>query len=173
VKSRLARLLQSVRRPRVLPKWQRSHGTPNNLVPNICQVVVGRHEYPRVFGNDYPTPDGSGVRAYIYSVDVVEGHMATLGAPTIFEFASLDARTLGTEFRHSVLDVVQAFEKVSGQALLCRIMPQRPGDIAQSYADPTSTKTQLRWSVDRNLSMTMRDAWRWQNQNTQGHVSAR
>jgi UDP-glucose 4-epimerase len=144
-------------------------GIPNNLVPHTCQVAVGRHEYLRVFGNDYPTHDCAGVRDYIHVVDVAEGHVAALVALTRPEFAGLNARNLGTGLGCSVLDVVQAFELATGQRLAYRIRPRRPGDITQAYADPAKAKSQLAWTAKRDLQAMMRDAWRWQSMNPYGY----
>jgi UDP-glucose 4-epimerase len=144
-------------------------GIPNNLVPYTCQVAVGRHEYLRVFGNDYLTHDGTGVRDYIHVVDVAEGHVASLVALARSEFSGLNAWNLGTGRGYSVLEVVKAFELASGQRIDYRIMPRRPGDIAQTYADPAKAESQLGWTAKRDLQAMMRDAWYWQRQNPQGY----
>ncbi len=147
-------------------------GIPNNLVPYICQVAVGRHDYLRVFGNDYLTKDGTGVRDYIHVVDVAEGHAAALHWLVRHEFSGLNAWNLGTGHGNSVLDVIQAFELESGQPIPHRIMPRRPGDVAQTYADPAKAKSQLGWTAKRDLQAMMRDAWRWQSINPCGYETA-
>jgi UDP-glucose 4-epimerase len=144
-------------------------GIPNNLVPYTCQVAVGRYAYLRVFGNDYPTHDGTGVRDYIHVVDVAEGHVAALVALSRPASSGLHAWNLGTGLGYSVLDVVQAFELASGQRVVYRIMPRRSGDIAQTYADPAKAESQLGWTAKRDLQAMMRDAWHWQSNNPEGY----
>ena len=144
-------------------------GIPNNLVPYICQVAVGRHQYLRVFGNDYPTHDGTGIRDYIHVVDVAEGHAAALKTMEHEKFTGLEAYNLGTGQGYSVLDVVRAFEEARGQPIPYEVFPRRAGDIPQTYADATKAKTQLHWTAQRNLNTMMQDAWHWQCQNPQGY----
>jgi UDP-glucose 4-epimerase len=144
-------------------------GIPNNLVPYTCQVAVGRHEYLRVFGNDYPTHDGTRVRDYIHVVDVAEGHVAALVALARPEFVGFHAWNLGTGLGYSVLDVMQAFDLASGQRVAYRIMPRRPGDIAQTYADLAKAESQLGWTAKPDLQAMTRDAWRWQSMNSCGY----
>jgi UDP-glucose 4-epimerase len=129
---------------------------------------VGAHASGQI-GEDYPTHDGTGVRDYIHVVDVAEGHVAALVALARPEFSGLHAWNLGTGLGYSVLDVVQAFELASGQRVVYRIMPRRPGDIAQTYADPAKAKSQLGWTAKRDLQAMMRDAWRWQSNNPAGY----
>lgn len=147
-------------------------GIPNNLVPYICQVAVNRCDYLRVFGGDYPTPDGTGVRDYIHVMDVAEGHAAALRALESTEFVGAHAWNLGTGLGYSVLDVVRAFEAVSAQEIPYRIMPRRPGDIAQTYADPTKARNQLSWVAKRDLRSMMNDSWVWQSMNLLGYDKA-
>ncbi|MCG5532274.1 UDP-glucose 4-epimerase GalE [Halorhodospira sp. 9621] len=135
-------------------------GIPNNLVPYIAQVASGEREQLSVFGNDYPTRDGTGVRDYIHVVDLVEGHLRAL------EF--LEAQTgshvwnLGRGEGYSVLEMVRAFEQVSGQPVPYRIADRRPGDIAECWADPAKAQRELGWRAERDLATMMRDTWRWQ-----------
>jgi UDP-glucose 4-epimerase len=141
-------------------------GIPNNLMPYIMQVAVGRRESLAVFGNDYPTKDGTGVRDYIHVMDLARGHVAAIeklsALPRIF------AVNLGTGVGYSVLDVVKAASKAVGRNLPHHIMPRRPGDVASVYADPTLAREQLGWTAQLDLDAMCRDAWRWQQQNPQG-----
>ena len=142
-------------------------GIPNNLLPYIAQVAVGKLTELTVFGNDYPTPDGTGVRDYIHVVDLAEGHLRALEA--------LQTRTgahvwnLGTGQGYSVLDMVSAFEAASGKPVPYRVAPRRPGDIATCYADPAKAERELGWKARRGLDEMMRDAWRWQRMNPDGY----
>ncbi|MDP3638065.1 MAG: UDP-glucose 4-epimerase GalE [Azonexus sp.] len=141
-------------------------GIPNNLMPYVAQVAVGRRAELSVFGGDYSTPDGTGVRDYIHVVDLARGHLAALNA--------LDKQTgvvpinLGTGQGYSVLDVVAAFEKASGKNVPYRIVDRRPGDVAACYADPSRASELLGWSAEMNIDMMCTDAWRWQSTNPQG-----
>ena len=143
------------------------NGIPNNLLPYIAQVAVGKLPELAVFGNDYPTHDGTGVRDYIHVVDLAEGHLRALDA--------LDTRrgthvwNLGTGQGYSVLDMVRAFEAASGKQVPYRISPRRPGDIATCYSDPSKAERELGWKVKRGLPEMMRDAWRWQQMNPNGY----
>ena len=142
------------------------NGIPNNLLPYIAQVAVGKLPELAVFGNDYPTHDGTGVRDYIHVVDLAEGHLCALDA--------LDTRTgahvwnLGTGQGYSVLDMVRAFEVESGKPVPYRVAPRRAGDITTCYADPTKAARELGWKANRGLPEMMRDAWRWQQMNPSG-----
>jgi UDP-glucose 4-epimerase len=141
------------------------HGTPNNLMPFVAQVAVGRHERLKVWGNDYPTHDGTGVRDYIHVVDLALGHLKALerlDAPQCF------AVNLGTGTGYSVLDVIAAFADTSGRAVPYDTAPRRPGDVAACYADPTFAKELLGWQAARTLADMCRDAWRWQQANPGG-----
>jgi UDP-glucose 4-epimerase len=143
------------------------NGIPNNLLPYVSQVAVGKLKKLRVFGNDYPTPDGTGVRDYIHVVDLADGHLAAL---RYLEKASdLLTVNLGTGIGYSVLDVVNAFSSESGIEIAYEFMPRRAGDVALNYADPTLAKTLLGWTATRNLAQMCADTWRWQSQNPQGY----
>jgi len=133
---------------------------PNNLMPYIAQVAVGQQPELAVFGNDYPTPDGTGVRDYIHVVDLARGHLAALSA--LSRQGGVLTVNLGTGQGYSVLDVVRAFERASGRPVPYRIAPRRPGDIAQCYADPALARDLLGWQAEYDLDAMCRDAWRWQ-----------
>jgi UDP-glucose 4-epimerase len=141
-------------------------GIPNNLMPYIMQVAVGRHPHLRVFGNDYPTPDGTGVRDYVHVVDLVLGHLAALRK--LDETEGCVAYNLGTGTGYSVLEMAEAARKASGHEIPCTILPRRAGDIAACYADASLAADELDWRAERGLHAMMRDAWRWQQQNPDG-----
>ena len=136
------------------------NGIPNNLLPYIAQVACGQREKLSVFGGDYPTPDGTGVRDYIHVVDLAEGHLAALDY--LAANPGLLTVNLGTGRGYSVLEIVRAFELASGHAVPYEIVARRAGDIAACYADPTLARERLGWSARRNLDAMCRDAWRWQ-----------
>ncbi len=142
------------------------NGIPSNLLPYIAQVAVGRREFLRVWGNDYPTPDGTGVRDYIHVVDLALGHIKALQhlstQPQCFTV------NLGTGAGASVLETVKAFEQASGRAVPYRIAPRRPGDVASCYADPSLAHKLLGWHATRTLENACADAWRWQLANPNG-----
>jgi UDP-glucose 4-epimerase len=143
------------------------NGIPNNLMPFVTQVAVGRRPELQVFGGDYPTPDGSGMRDYIHVMDLAEGHRAAL------DWALRDPReiltaNLGTGRGSSVLELVRAFEQASGQAVPYRIVARRPGDVAACWSDPSLARARLGWTATRNLEDMCRDAWNWQRNNPQG-----
>lgn len=140
---------------------------PNNLLPFVTQVAVGRRDRLQIFGNDYDTPDGTGVRDYIHVVDLAEGHVAALDY--LAEQGGLVTLNLGTGSGVSVLQMVSAFERVTGQKIPYRIVDRRPGDIATCYADPSLAKNLLGWTAKRDLDDMCRDAWRWQSSNPQGY----
>ena len=142
-------------------------GTPNNLVPYMAQVVVGRLPELAVYGNDYPTADGTGVRDYIHVVDLAEGHLRALQALRIRNGAHV--WNLGTGQGYSVLDMIRAFEVASGRPVPYRIAPRRLGDIATCYADPTKARLELDWVARRGLPEMMSDTWRWQHMNPVGY----
>jgi UDP-glucose 4-epimerase len=144
------------------------NGIPNNLMPYIAQVAVGKRPALRVFGNDYPTADGTGVRDYIHVVDLAKGHVAALDY--LSENAGIAPVNLGTGRGHSVLEVVRAFEKASGKSVPYDIVPRRPGDIAANYADPTRAAEWLGWRAEKDLDAMCADAWRWQSQNPNGYA---
>jgi UDP-glucose 4-epimerase len=145
-------------------------GTPNNLLPFVAQVAVGRREFLNVWGKDYNTPDGTGVRDYIHVVDLALGHLAAL--KTLATAPQCFAVNLGTGVGYSVLDMVHAFEQASGKPVACKISPRRPGDIASCYADPSYAKELLGWQATRDLPAMCQDAWRWQSSNPNGYASA-
>ena len=141
---------------------------PNNLMPYVSQVAVGRLEYLRVFGGDYPTKDGTGVRDYIHVVDLAKGHVAALKA---LRKPMCEAINLGTGNGYSVLEVVKAFEEASNRPVPYRIVDRRPGDIAACYADPAKAKELLGWEARYDMRRMCEDAWRWQSSNPQGYDS--
>lgn len=141
-------------------------GIPNNLMPFVAQVAVGRRERLSVFGNDYPTPDGTGVRDYIHVVDLARGHVAALDE--LFRSGRGFTVNLGTGQGYSVLEMVRAFEKASGREVPYQIVGRRPGDIAVCYADPSTAESLLGWRATRGLQEMCADHWRWQSSNPQG-----
>lgn len=148
-------------------------GSPNNLMPYISQVAVGRRERLNIFGNDYPTPDGTGVRDYIHVMDLAEGHVAALKNmekfPSLRPAPAPQIINLGTGQGCSVLELLQAFEKVSGKTIPYRITDRRPGDIATCYADPSLAARLLGWQAKRSLADICADTWRWQDGNPEGY----
>ncbi|QIK57475.1 UDP-glucose 4-epimerase GalE [Erysipelothrix sp. HDW6A] len=144
-------------------------GIPNNLVPYIAQVAVGKREKLSVFGNDYDTHDGTGVRDYIHVVDLAEGHVAAISA--LAKNSGLVVYNLGTGHGYSVLDIVKAYEKASGVEIPYVIEARRPGDIATCYADPSLAKNELNWEAKRDLNTMCVDSWRWQSMNPNGYTS--
>ena len=144
-------------------------GIPNNLMPFVMQVAVGRHPHVRVFGNDYPTPDGTGVRDYLHVMDLAEGHLAALEA--IEQLDGAVAVNLGTGQGHSVLEVIAATAEAVGREIPYEIVDRRPGDIATCYADPSLAHELLGWRAQRTLAEMCADSWRWQSQNPAGYGS--
>ena len=142
-------------------------GIPNNLMPYITQVAVGKREFLGVFGNDYDTPDGTGVRDYIHVVDLAIGHVKAL--KKIEEKAGVCVYNLGTGNGYSVLDMVKAFSKACGHDLPYKILDRRPGDVAMCYADPAKAKAELGWEAVRGLDEMCEDSWRWQSNNPNGY----
>jgi UDP-glucose 4-epimerase len=142
-------------------------GTPNNLVPYLAQVASGRRESLTVFGNDYPTPDGTGVRDYLHVVDLVGGHLAAMEA--LKKRAGMNVWNLGTGRGFSVLEMVRAFEQASGRQVPYHFAPRRGGDVARCWADPTKAREELGWQTQRDLDAMMADVWRWQQANPQGY----
>ena len=136
------------------------NGIPNNLMPYVAQVASGQRDYLNVFGNDYPTPDGTGVRDYIHVMDLAEGHVAALDC--LQREGGLQTFNLGTGCGYSVLDMVRAFEAACGRKLAYKVVDRRPGDIAACYADPALATQRLGWQAKRDLAAMCRDAWRWQ-----------
>ena len=143
------------------------NGIPNNLMPFISQTAIGKRHHLSVFGNDYPTHDGTGVRDYIHVVDLAKGHLAA--ADYSMNHTGVQIVNLGTGHGYSVLDIVNAFEKVNGVKVPYKIVDRRPGDIAECWADPKKAKELLGWSAEKNLEDMCRDAWRWQSQNPNGY----
>ena len=142
-------------------------GIPNNLVPYIAQVAVGKLETLAVFGNDYDTSDGTGVRDYIHVVDLALGHVRALGK--LKENPGVVIYNLGTGRGYSVLEMVHAFEEACGKKIPYRIAPRRPGDIAACYADPEKAYQELGWQASRGLAEMCEDTWRWQKNNPGGY----
>jgi UDP-glucose 4-epimerase len=144
-------------------------GVPNNLLPYVAQVAIGRRERLQVWGNDYATPDGTGVRDYVHVVDLAIGHLRALerlqAQPGGFTV------NLGTGVGYSVLDMVRAFEQASGKPVPYEIAPRRAGDIASCYADPASAAQLLSWRAERDLAAMCADAWRWQSRNPNGYAT--
>ena len=139
---------------------ENSKGIPNNLLPYITQVAVGKLPKLSVFGDDYPTPDGTGVRDYIHVVDLAKGHVAALNY--LQNHAGVHTWNLGTGQGYSVLEMIQAFEQASGTKITYQVSPRRAGDIATCYSDPSKAKQELNWQAEKGLKQMMQDAWRWQ-----------
>jgi UDP-glucose 4-epimerase len=143
-------------------------GIPNNLMPYVAQVAVGKRERLQVFGSDYDTPDGTGVRDYIHVMDLAEGHVAALRY--LLEQQRSVTVNLGTGQGYSVLEVVKAFERASGKPVPYQLVARRPGDVAACYADPARARELLGWRASRGLDAMCEDSWRWQSRNPQGFV---
>lgn len=143
------------------------NGLPNNLLPYMLQVAIGRLERLSVYGDDYPTADGTGIRDYIHVVDLACGHLKAL--ERLADAPGVSIWNLGTGRGYSVLEMIQAFERVTGRPLPYRIVDRRPGDIAQCWSDPCKAGRELGWRAERDLSCMLRDAWRWQVRNPQGY----
>ncbi len=143
------------------------NGIPNNLFPYISQVLIGKRKKLHVFGNDYPTPDGTGVRDYIHVMDLVDGHVVALeklhGKQGVFTY------NLGTGIGYSVLDIVKAYEKASGKEVPYSFTERRSGDVAICYSDPSKAKAELSWETRRSLEDMCADSWKWQTQNPKGY----
>ncbi|MBK9307977.1 MAG: UDP-glucose 4-epimerase GalE [Nitrospira sp.] len=145
-------------------------GTPNNLMPFVAQVAVGLRPHLNIFGDDYPTSDGTGVRDYIHVMDLAIGHLKALEALGQWTYpGECLTVNLGTGTGYSVLEIVQAFEQSSGKKVVYKVAPRRPGDIATCYADPGKATTLLGWRAERTLADMCADAWRWQSLNPQGY----
>jgi UDP-glucose 4-epimerase len=144
-------------------------GTPNNLMPYVAQVASGRRPRLQVFGADYPTPDGTGVRDYIHVVDLADGHVAAL--QFLLEEGRSITVNLGTGRGHSVLEVVRAYEAASGRRVPYDVVARRPGDVASCYADPALAAELLGWRAQRDLAAMCADSWRWQSLNPMGYSS--
>ncbi|XP_055589275.1 UDP-glucose 4-epimerase [Uranotaenia lowii] len=144
------------------------NGEPNNLMPYISQVAVGRRQCLKVFGNDYDTPDGTGVRDYIHIVDLAEGHVSAIDKLASGELTGFVVYNLGTGRGYSVLEVVDAFSKASGKPIKYEIVDRRPGDIATSYADVKLAAKELGWTAKRGIAEMCEDTWKWQKNNPKG-----
>ncbi|MCG9726974.1 UDP-glucose 4-epimerase GalE [Vibrio brasiliensis] len=142
-------------------------GIPNNLMPFVSQVAVGRREFLSVFGDDYPTKDGTGVRDYIHVMDLSDGHIAAL--QKVGDKSGLHIYNLGTGNGYSVLEMVKAFEQASGKRVPYQIVERRPGDIAECWADPAKARKELEWQATRTLNEMTSDTWRWQSNNPKGY----
>jgi UDP-glucose 4-epimerase len=144
-------------------------GIPNNLMPFIAQVAVGKRDKLQVFGDDYDTPDGTGVRDYIHVEDLAAGHVAALEALTTTS-EPVNVWNLGSGHGTSVLELLHAFERAVGRELPYEVVARRPGDVATSYADPTKANRELGWSTQRSVDEMAADTWRWQSQNPHGYA---
>ncbi len=142
------------------------NGIPNNLMPYIAQVACGRLQQLAVFGNDYPTADGTGVRDYIHVVDLALGHVRALQKFT--DEPDVRVYNLGTGRGYSVLEMIAAFERASGREIPYKIVKRRAGDIAECYADPTKARVELGWQTEKDIQAMCDDVWRWQSNNPQG-----
>ncbi|MCI5500307.1 MAG: UDP-glucose 4-epimerase GalE [Lachnospiraceae bacterium] len=143
------------------------HGIPNNLLPYVSKVAAGQLECVNVFGDDYDTPDGTGVRDYIHIQDLAAGHIKAL--EKLAEKPGLVTYNLGTGVGYSVLDIIHNFEKACGKKIPYRIAPRRPGDIDMCYADPSKAEKELGWKAERGIDKMCEDAWRWQSKNPNGY----
>lgn len=144
------------------------NGVPNNLLPYISQVAIGKLAELSVFGDDYPTRDGTGVRDYIHVLDLAAGHLQALRV--IGSTTGVNIWNLGTGAGYSVLEMIKAFERISGRQVAHRVVPRRAGDIAECWADPAKAVTELNWRAERDLDAMMADTWRWQSANPQGYT---
>lgn len=141
-------------------------GIPNNLLPYVAQVAVGKLEKVHVFGSDYPTPDGTGVRDYIHVVDLALGHLKALEKKS--NVPGVHIYNLGTGNGYSVLQIIAAFSKACGKEIPYQIDGRRPGDIAECYADPTKAREELGWTAERGIDEMCEDSWRWQSTHPNG-----
>ncbi len=147
------------------------NGIPNNLIPYVSQVAVGKLEQLSVFGNDYPTRDGTGVRDYIHVVDLVKGHLKALQVleSEVFKGGACKAYNLGTGQGYSVLEIIHSFEKITNKKINFKFVTRRAGDIAENYANPSLALKELGWSTEQNLTDMITDTWRWQTKNPRGY----
>jgi len=148
------------------------NGIPNNLIPYVSQVAVGKLEQLSIFGNDYPTRDGTGVRDYIHVVDLVKGHLKALN---VFETGGGDAGgckayNLGAGRGYSVLEIIRSFEQITDKKINYQFVPRRAGDVAENYADPSLALKELGWRTEKSLQDMVSDTWRWQTKNPQGYI---
>ena len=142
--------------------------TPNNLIPYVTQVAVGKRDRLKVFGNDYPTPDGTGVRDYVHVMDIANGHLEALVEQLDSRGKLFETYNLGSGKGYSVLDIIQMFERISHQKIPYEIVARRAGDIAEFYADTTKIERKLGWKANLDLTEICRDAWHWQEKNPEG-----
>jgi UDP-glucose 4-epimerase len=147
------------------------NGIPNNLMPYVSQVAIGKLAQLSVFGDDYPTPDGTGIRDYIHVVDLVKGHIKAIEALGSDKFAAGACRAynLGTGRGYSVLDIIHAFEKVTGRTIHYKIAPRRAGDLAECFANPELALRELNWKTEKSLEDMVADTWNWQTKNPEGY----
>jgi len=143
------------------------NGIPNNLMPFISQVAVGKRKYLSIFGNDYYTPDGTGIRDYIHVTDLAKGHVKALYK---INYSDYEVMNLGTGKGYSVLEVKETFEKASGKKIDYKILPRRKGDIAECYADPSKAEKFLDWKAEKDLDKMCQDTWNWQKNNPDGYI---
>jgi len=148
------------------------NGIPNNLMPYVSQVAIGKLAQLSVFGDDYPTHDGTGIRDYIHVVDLVKGHIKAIVTlqSEVFQQGGCKAYNLGVGRGCSVLDIIKAFEKVTGHKVPYKIAPRRAGDLAECYANPELALMELNWQAEKSLDDMVADAWRWQSNNPQGYA---
>lgn len=142
-------------------------GVPNNLMPFVSQVAVGLRPHVNVFANDYPTPDGTGIRDYIHVTDLVRGHLKAL--EFLHDNSGAHAHNLGTGRGYSVMEIIQAFSEVSGRKIPYEVVERRPGDAATSYADPEKAERELDWRAEYDLTRMCEDVWRWQSSHPSGY----
>ncbi len=147
------------------------NGIPNNLIPYVSQVAIGKLEQLSVYGNDYPTHDGTGVRDYIHVVDLVKGHLKALQAMDSdgFNTGGCKAYNLGAGRGYSVLEIIDSFKEITGKDISYKFVARRTGDIAENYANPALALKELNWKTERNLQRMVEDTWRWQTKNPQGY----
>jgi UDP-glucose 4-epimerase len=148
------------------------NGIPNNLMPYVTQVAIGKLQQLSVFGDDYPTRDGTGVRDYIHVVDLVKGHINAIIAfkSESYNLGGCRAFNLGAGRGYSVLEIINSFERVTGKKINYKIAPRRPGDLAENFANPERALKELNWKVEKNLDDMIADTWLWQSKNPQGYV---
>ncbi len=147
------------------------NGIPSNLIPYVSQVALGKLNQLSVFGNDYPTPDGTGIRDYIHVVDLVKGHLKALQAieSDAFLEGGCKAYNLGTGKGYSVLEIIQTFEQIANKTINYKFAPRRTGDLAEVYANPALALKELGWRTKKNLHDMITDTWNWQTKNPQGY----
>lgn len=145
-------------------------GIPNNLMPYITQVAIGNLKELSIFGGDYPTKDGTGIRDFIHVVDLAKGHLKAL--EKVGKSKGLNVYNLGTGKGYSVFELITAFEKATGIKIPYKVVGRRPGDVASCYANPTKAKTELEWTAEKNIIEMCQDAWRWQKDNPTGYVDS-